>query len=538
VDDKDCSEPVIGDLAKLFQALDMSFSDEHRKSLVEEMFSELANRMPSSGWRVVAAAVCPTGELLVSSLESCGNKTKSSTTCVFPGSDDFGNYLTTSYESIVAPLDNLIHASQQQLRTASTGAIMKEEDKRDWWRMRDDFDMALQSLVGKVEVEWLGSESAQRTLVGIPREIRQSPEGTDDDHFCGNLASKFEAASLPETDDLKSIEATLKTKTVSELKEELRKLGIRDNKLRNLKKAELVSRLREESERNLNTQGEFDDSEGDPNSCTILILDENLQRFPFEGMSSLNRRSVCRLPSLPFLVAKLVELSSTSSTTTQEYPRINPELTSYVLDPEANLPKTADRIGAALQVWNRHFGEKWNGVTGAVPTKEFVESGLTARNGLFLYFGHGSGQGFYSRSDVENLVEGRDVNGEESIQRKARAAVVLMGCSSVKLESINRKGTEAMGEELPIYYEPEGIALSYISSGAPCVVGNLWDVTDHDIDRFSIDMLERFFDERSSRSLAECVAASRSACKMRYIVGCAPVCYGIPVFKSSSASRD
>jgi len=54
-------------------------------------------------------------------------------------------------------------------------------------------------------------------------------------------------------------------------------------------------------------------------------------------------------------------------------------------------------------------------------------------------------------------------------------------------------------------------------------------VTDRDIDRFSLAMLEEFFDGEDNPSLAKCVATARSACKMKYIVGCAPVCYGIPV---------
>lgn len=47
--------------------------------------------------------------------------------------------------------------------------------------------------------------------------------------------------------------------------------------------------------------------------------------------------------------------------------------------------------------------------------------------------------------------------------------MLLMGCSSGALHS--------MGQ-----YEPTGMALSYVVSGAPATVANLWDVTDRDID--------------------------------------------------------
>ncbi len=38
-------------------------------------------------------------------------------------------------------------------------------------------------------------------------------------------------------------------------------------------------------------------------------------------------------------------------------------------------------------------------------------------------------------------------------------------------------------------------------------------------------------DGKPSMSLAECVAKARSACKLRYIIGCAPIIYGVPVYK-------
>jgi hypothetical protein len=45
--------------------------------------------------------------------------------------------------------------------------------------------------------------------------------------------------------------------------------------------------------------------------------------------------------------------------------------------------------------------------------------------------------------------------------------------------------------------------------------------------RFSIALLDKFLDDGTN--LAENVTLSRSACKLKYLVGCAPVCYGIPV---------
>ena len=43
--------------------------------------------------------------------------------------------------------------------------------------------------------------------------------------------------------------------------------------------------------------------------------------------------------------------------------------------------------------------------------------------------------------------------------------------------------------------------------------------------------------ENDAPNLATCVAESRMACKMRFIVGCAPVVYGVPVPVSISQSK-
>jgi separase len=89
----------------------------------------------------------------------------------------------------------------------------------------------------------------------------------------------------------------------------------------------------------------------------------------------------------------------------------------------------------------------------------------------------------FSRRQIEELIDRRvqALHGHDE-ENCCRASVVLMGCSSGRLVSINRKHSESI-EQIPLFYEPEGVALSYLCAGAPCVVGNLWDVTDNDIDR-------------------------------------------------------
>lgn len=75
------------------------------------------------------------------------------------------------------------------------------------------------------------------------------------------------------------------------------------------------------------------------------------------------------------------------------------------------------------------------------------------------------------------------------------------------------------------------MALSYLGAGSAAVVGNLWDVTDRDIDRFSLSLLDDIINIKSGDvvSLLAAVAKAREACKLSYLVGAAPVVYGLPV---------
>ncbi|RKP11569.1 hypothetical protein BJ684DRAFT_12737, partial [Piptocephalis cylindrospora] len=69
----------------------------------------------------------------------------------------------------------------------------------------------------------------------------------------------------------------------------------------------------------------------------------------------------------------------------------------------------------------------------------------------------------------------------------------------------------------------------------PSLLGNLWDVTDKDIDRFSMSVLdscglgqERLKPGHAPLSLLKAVSVSREACTLKYLIGASPVVYGIP----------
>ena len=83
---------------------------------------------------------------------------------------------------------------------------------------------------------------------------------------------------------------------------------------------------------------------------------------------------------------------------------------------------------------------------------------------------------------------------------------------------------------------------------SPTLVANLWDVTDRDMDRYTKSVFSKVKldkgrvaqwkasdaqhrpDPSESMSIVRAVALSREECKMDYLVGAAPVVYGIPFY--------
>jgi separase len=416
----------------------------------------------SPHWNFIAPVICPSGEMLITKIakNEVYDEFVVSTECIFPPEGK------TSYDCIVAPLDSILQKMHGQLHHIKPDLSIENTDKdavkREWWDMRGQLDDEMASLLEEVEAQFFSQAFAQKDF--LPR---------------GNLVSKFDEifdnANILLTSHREERANKLKSLTVPVLKEKLIDAGVQESNLKTLRKMELIDLLIDTEDAS-NDGSEYSQ---DDDTCLFLILDENLQRFPFEGMPVLQGKAVCRVPCLTFVLAKLYELGINQN----ESPELDPANTSFVLDPERNLQGTRKRILPVVEELQSERNWGWNAVIGNMPSTEFFEMGLTKSKSLFMYFGHGGAQLCFSRRRVEELITQRvTMLCEQKGGKACEASVVLMGCSSGRLESINRKNSNLI-EETPLYYEPGGVALSYLCAGAPCVVGNLWDVTDHDIDR-------------------------------------------------------
>ncbi|XP_048477121.1 separin-like [Rhincodon typus] len=226
----------------------------------------------------------------------------------------------------------------------------------------------------------------------------------------------------------------------------------------------------------------------------VLILDKHLQRLPWESMPSLRALCVSRLPSFHFLLGYVVTKKHQVRSVLAE--GVNPSSVYYVLNPQGNLPNTE----RTFKDWFRRR-PGWEGVVGRGPSEEKLRSVLCNRD-LYLYAGHGAGVRFLEGQEVQKL--------------SCRAASLLLGCSSAAL--VLRGDLEGVG-----------IVLKYMMAGCPLFLGNLWDVTDKDIDRYMENLLRGWLDAGSEASLLEYVAHARTAPKLKYLIGASPVVYGLSI---------
>ncbi|KAL9088031.1 MAG: hypothetical protein Q9165_006372 [Trypethelium subeluteriae] len=351
---------------------------------------------------------------------------------------------------------------------------------------------------------------------------------------------------------------------------------------------------------------------------TILILDKQLHVFPWESLPCLDGQAITRVPSMKALRDRILIQHRQIQKRRQQHllhqpnspaasPSHEPQQqqgyhssrshTAYILNPSNDLTHTESVLGPALRSLPPHPHPTTCAIpnlTGRAPSEADFAALLTYAS-AFLYFGHGSGAQYIRRRTVKRLA-------------RCASTVWLMGCSSGAVTEL--------GE-----FEPQGSVLAYLVAGwsdgegrrreveggvgamveggvgggdgevmdvgeeeeeeevSPCmaVCATLWDVTDKDIDRFSLRLGEEWglwpgmrSDARSGakekavkggktprkrgksraegknevesesqvrdgrrqkgRSLAEALARSREECYLRYLNGAAPVVYGVPVW--------
>lgn len=370
--------------------------------------------------------------------------------------------------------DEIIELSDFSTRSAKD--MTSREARMQWWEERDALDNRLRELLINMENIWLGGfkgifsqHTRQSTLLA---RFRKSFE---------NILDRY----LPSRQGKKQQKKTTLDARVLEL---FIGLGDATNEELDLDEALMdliyfvVDILQFNGERNAYDEIDFDtmvietldalrayqnatQTVSGRITHTILILDKNLHGFPWESMPCLQPLSISRLPSLAALRERILAARPSDAPDAQpgHYISAGSGGTS-ILNPSGDLTHT-------LKTLKPRLGEmegSWTHIASRAPTEAEFESSLR-NDDLVLYFGHGSGAQFVRSKAVRRLYPGE----AEREKKPGCATTFLFGCSSVHLSDNG-------------FYEPTGMLASYLTAGAPAVLGMLWDVTDKDCDRFAV----------------------------------------------------
>lgn len=202
----------------------------------------------------------------------------------------------------------------------------------------------------------------------------------------------------------------------------------------------------------------------------MFVLDDSVAHFPFE--------CVFERPALRILSHDLTFQTS----------KFDVKSAFYLLDPANNLESTRKTILEYFE--SKNLDGLLKGVVGRVLKPEEVKS--MDKIELFMYFGHGSGKKYFDFS--ENKPK----------------ALFLFGCSSCRLLKVEN-------------FKSNGFCLKHIKKRR-ILLGNLWDVTDKDLDKYTMAILEDFFREKD---IVESIFINRNTCKLKYLNSAALVLYGI-----------
>ncbi|KAI4292065.1 hypothetical protein PAPHI01_1339 [Pancytospora philotis] len=261
----------------------------------------------------------------------------------------------------------------------------------------------------------------------------------------------------------------------------------------------------------------------------VLVLDETTSWFPFEQVF---KKEACRVRSLEVLLDKVSRskrpaatgrgpkgVHKTADGDRRQFDLIDPEKSTqitvyirggedntrsadaqqrpdcvhpldsfYLLDADNNLVSTK---AALLQFFSAAFRPRPLGVDGRHLSAREKEQ--IAKYSLFMYFGHGSGRKHFDLKELRP------------------PSVFLFGCSSSRLVYVPN-------------FAANGSLLSHLNRGRT-VLGMLWDVTDRDLDAFTVGFLWDYF---KGMSIAGAVRANMSAFKLRYLNGAAVTLYDCP----------
>ncbi|KAI0233075.1 separin protein [Massospora cicadina] len=409
-----------------------------------------------------------------------------------------------SFSQALAELRKIIDTSTEVTKRGAE--CTSPEMRKAWWATRGELDLKLEELLAFIETAWLGG------LKGV-LAVDEHPVAPHQVTRLGGALAELLRRFIPE---LKGV--------AFELDETVLQVALRAGVMKRAEVEDLVLFLLDSLDYNAPdaldplvdaacslltelagpapTGSTFEDA-----AHLVLILDKHTHFFPWECLPMLLGRSVSRLPSLHFLRNILVgqRLAPTRLFGGGGHV-VDEDSAYYVLNPDKDL------VSTQLTFQDRFIKyTPWEGRIGSPPDPDQLETAL-ANKDLYIYVGHGSGAKYLRNRRIKSL--------------ERCSVALLLGCSSGALRPDGD-------------FDPSGDVVSYLMAGSPAILANLWDVTDKDLDRFTLSLFEgwglRAFAPKGDASVAhasltQAVARARASCVLRYLVGAAPIVYGIPCY--------
>ncbi|KAA8897403.1 hypothetical protein TRICI_006747 [Trichomonascus ciferrii] len=474
---------------------------------------ESLNKIPKN-WLVVSINVCrDSGNLMISRFEHGRSPFMLSLPLNRHSSRD-ADENSFSFDDGLHILNEIIKKSNASCHSSRTSKINTKEKRKQWWEERHELDKELESLLHDVEYCWLGGFRGifDSRVVGDDEfeKFKQSFNNILNNHLPSRRAKQNGKNKPVGSLGGKATKSSPKVDIHPRVFELLLSVGhpdtLSDPGLLEDLIYFILDILQFHGEQNAYDEIDMDqvvveveeclqvyhskDPSGKTYDHTVLVLDKKCQNFPWESIPLLRNKSVTRIASLNMLKDLLTRTKSFEIPSDDFY---------YILNPGRDLIKTQERFEQPFSEINW-----WKGKVGEAPTEEEIASTLTSRN-AFVYVGHGGGEQYIRSSKIKGL--------------EKCCPTMLLGCSSGALEQAGD-------------YDPWGTPVSYMIAGCPMLVANMWDVTDKDIDKFSMSVFKKWgvFDEDcTGETMAKCVSESRAECTLKYLNGAAPVVYGLPL---------
>jgi separase len=473
----------------------------------------------------------------------------------------------------------------------NNGDLSAKGAKSNWWSEREALDRRLQELLINMEDMWFGGFKGVFSPAARHPELlarfRTALEASLDRHLPSRQVMKGRGEKLALDDNVLELFVNLGSDCggTVDLDEAISDLLYF-----------VVDMLQFNGERNAYDEIDFDEitvevldalrsyheaieADGNDKQHVVLVLDKRLQAFPWENLPCLEQISVSRVGSMLSLRDCIAAMHNQRDA--DGCYMVSRKSGAFILNPSSDLTSTQSTLQPALSKAAAVEGGNWQSIVNHAPSEEDFKSTLE-NSALTLYFGHGAGSQYIRPRTIKKL-------------EKCSEVVWLMGCSSGAVTEYGELEPQAV----PLAYLNAGMKRASPSSdeesapGSKClaIVATLWDVTDKDIDRFSLTIGEEWGlwsppaeptkvpsktpkkrerlvvapstpqkapkkpktprvaktpaaaktparnrsrsaagDRKVPTSLAGAVAKSRDACYLRYLNGAAPVVYGVPVY--------